>query len=150
MKPSKTVNTHRYHQQLRLHLLCVKNRLDCQQRYDILNFLHNNAQVNNVPELLGETQLGGATPSCLYTRPTRPVCQVYIPDTVAEQHFDSYEEVRKWRSDEWFTSKEKDFFCVVYKKLPERCEPCTRKVRTSILYIFLLSLRKHSRFKYTW
>ena len=37
----------------------------------------------------------------------------------AEQHFESYENVRKWL-DEWFTSKEKELFWSGIHKLTER------------------------------
>jgi len=39
---------------------------------------------------------------------------------LAERHFNSYEDVRKWL-DEWFASKDEDFFGVIHK-LPERWE----------------------------
>jgi len=38
-------------------------------------------------------------------------------------HFDSYKDVRKWL-DEWFASKDEEFFVVVQQKLPERWEKC--------------------------
>ena len=44
---------------------------------------------------------------------------------LVERHFDSYEDVhffRKWL-DEWFASKDEEFFVVVHK-LPERWEKC--------------------------
>ena len=42
---------------------------------------------------------------------------------LAEQHFDSYEGVRKWL-DESFASKEKEFFWRGIHKLPQRWEKC--------------------------
>ena len=42
---------------------------------------------------------------------------------LAEQHFDSYEDVGKWL-DEWFASKDKDFFWRGRHKLPERWGKC--------------------------
>jgi len=38
-----------------------------------------------------------------------------------ERHFDSYEDVRKWL-DEWFASKDEEFFWRGIHKLPERWE----------------------------
>ena len=37
---------------------------------------------------------------------------------LAERHFDSYEDVRKWL-DEWFASKDEEFFDVVYTNCPK-------------------------------
>ncbi len=42
---------------------------------------------------------------------------------LAERHFDSYEDVRKWL-DEWFVSKNEEFFWRGIHKLPERWEKC--------------------------
>ena len=42
---------------------------------------------------------------------------------LAERHFDSYEDVRKWL-DECFASKDKEFFWRGIHKLPERWEKC--------------------------
>jgi len=42
---------------------------------------------------------------------------------LTERHFDSYEDVRKWL-DEWFASKDEEFFWRGIHKLPERREKC--------------------------
>jgi len=42
---------------------------------------------------------------------------------LAERHFDSYEDIRKWL-DEWFISKDEEFFWLGIHKLPERWEKC--------------------------
>jgi len=42
---------------------------------------------------------------------------------LAERHFDSYEDVRKWL-DEWFASKDEEFFWHDIHKFPERWEKC--------------------------
>jgi len=42
---------------------------------------------------------------------------------LAERHFDSYEDVRKWL-DKWFASKDEEFFWSGIHKLPERWEKC--------------------------
>jgi len=39
------------------------------------------------------------------------------------ERFDSYEDVRKWRLDEWF-AKDEEFFWRGIHKLPERWEKC--------------------------
>ena len=43
---------------------------------------------------------------------------------LAEQYFDSYEDIRKWL-DEWFASKDEEFFWRGIHKLPERWEKYT-------------------------
>jgi len=67
---------------------------------------------------------GSATPSRLLTRPGTFYHLVSSMGTLAEQHFDSYEDVRKWVLDEWFASKDKEFFWRGIHKLPERWEKC--------------------------
>ena len=42
---------------------------------------------------------------------------------LAERHFDSYEDVRKWL-DEWFASKDEEFFWHGIHKLLERWKKC--------------------------
>ena len=71
LKPGETVNAHRYHQQLiKLHRALREKRPHYRKRHDKLIFLHDNAPShNNSPKLLGDTQLGTATPSRLLTRP---------------------------------------------------------------------------------
>ena len=65
----RAVNAHRYHQQLiKLHRAVREKRPHYRKRHDKLIFLHDNAHVNNGPKLLGDTQLGSATPSRLLTR----------------------------------------------------------------------------------
>jgi len=82
------------------------------------------AHVNNGPKLLGDTQLGSATPSRLFTRPAPSLSPVFVADhALAERHFDSYENIRKWL-DEWFASKDEEFFWRDIHKLPERWEKC--------------------------
>ena len=42
---------------------------------------------------------------------------------LAEQHFDSYEEVENWMSD-WFALKDEQFYWRGIHKLPERWSKC--------------------------
>jgi hypothetical protein len=42
---------------------------------------------------------------------------------LAEQRFNSYEEVENWVSD-WFASKDEHFYWRGIHKLPERCSKC--------------------------
>jgi len=118
LKPSETVSAHGYHQQL-IKLLCVKKG-----RGKDMIFLHDNApshtSINN-PKLLGDTQLGSATPSRLLYSDLAPSDYhlfSFMGHALAERHFDSYENVRKWL-DEWFDSKDEEFFCVVYTNCPK-------------------------------
>jgi len=42
---------------------------------------------------------------------------------LAEQHFSSYQDVKKWLN-EWFAAKREDFYWRGIHKLPERWEKC--------------------------
>jgi len=102
LKPDETVNAH--HQQLiKLHRALREKRLHYRKRHNKLIFLHDNAtiaHVNNDPKLLGDstTQLGSATPSHLLTRLGTFDYHLFslMGHVLAERHFDSYEDVRKW------------------------------------------------------
>jgi len=48
---------------------------------------------------------------------------VSMDHALVEQHFDSYEDVKKWL-DKWFAAKGKDFYWRDIHKLPERWEKC--------------------------
>ena len=65
---------------------------------------------------------------------------------LAEQHFVSYEDVRKWL-DEWFASKEKEFFWCGLHKLPKRWEECVASEGKYFEYIFFAFYKKNSGFK---
>ena len=76
--------------------------------------------VNNGPKLLGDIQLESGTPS--FTPDLAPSDYHLFSSmghALAERHFDSYEDVRKWL-DEWFASKDEEFFWRSIYKLPER------------------------------
>ena len=66
------INTFKYHQRLiKLHRALRGKRLDYQQRYDKLIFLHDKApsHTSKIVRNYLDTQLGGATPCNLFTRP---------------------------------------------------------------------------------
>ena len=54
---------------------------------------------------------------------------------LAERHFDSYEDIRKWL-DEWFASKDEEFCGHGIHKLPERWEKCIVSEGTLNKFVF--------------
>jgi len=59
---------------------------------------------------------------------------------LAEQRFDSYEDMKKWL-DEWFAAKGENFYWRGIHKLPERWEKCvTSNGAYSIINLFLFIL----------
>ena len=56
-----------------------------------------------------------------WTLPNTTCFRKPIGHALDEQHFDSYEDVRKWL-DGWFVSKEKQVFWRGIPKLPEKWE----------------------------
>jgi len=124
LKPGETINAHRYHQQLiKLHRALREKKPHYRKRHDKLIFLHDNASSHNGPKLLGDTQLGSVTPFRLLTRPGTFDYHLFssMSHALAERHFHSYEDVRKWL-DEWFASKDEEFFWRGIYKLPKRWE----------------------------
>jgi len=59
---------------------------------------------------------------------------------LAEWHFDSY--IRKW-IDEWFASKDEEFFWRGIHKLPERWEKCIISGQVLWINLFLLPRKKN-------
>ena len=129
LKPSETVNTYRYHQQLiKLHRALREKRPHYRKRHDKLIFLHDNTSshmstiVQYYLETLNwEVLLHPAYSSDLTSSDYHLFSS--MGHALAERHFDSYEDVRKWL-DEWFASKNEEFFWRGIHKLPERWEKC--------------------------
>lgn len=129
LKPGETVDAHRYHQQLiKLHRALREKRPDYEQRHEKLIFLHDNAPshtskiVRNYLEALNWEVL----PHPAYSPDLAPSDYHLFSSmghALAEQHFDSYDDVRKWL-DEWFASREKEFFWRGIHKLPDRWRKC--------------------------
>jgi len=61
-------------------------------------------------------------PSCLLTRLSTSDYHLFssMGHALTEWYFDFYEDVRKWL-DEWFASKDEEFFWHGIHKLPEKC-----------------------------
>jgi len=111
LKPGEIVNAHRYHQQLiKLHRALHEKRPHYRKRHDKLIFLHDNiAHINNGLKLLEDTQLLFHPAYSPDLAPSDYHLFSSMGYALAERHFDSYEEVRKWL-DEWFASKDEEFF----------------------------------------
>jgi len=125
LKSDETVNAHLYHQQLiKLHRALWK-KAALSERHDKLIFLHDNAciaHVNNV-----QTTWRHSTGKCYPIPLTHLAPSDYhlfssMRHALAERHFDSYEDIRKWL--EWFASKDEEFFWRDIHKLPKRWEKC--------------------------
>jgi len=72
-------------------------------------------------KLFGETRLESPHPYSPDLAPSDYHLFSSMDHALAERHFDSYEDVRKWL-DEWFVSKDEEFFWHGIHKLPERWE----------------------------
>ena len=107
-------------------VLCMKKPV-YRKRHDKLIFLHDNApshmstMVQNYLETLHST---GKYP--IPYSPDLASSDYHLFSSMvhalAEQHFDSYEDVRKWLDE--FVSKDEEFFWRGIHKLPERWEKC--------------------------
>jgi len=131
LKPGETVNAHRYHQQLiKMHHALREKRPHYRKRHDKLIFLHDNApshtstMIQNYLETLNwevlPIPLNHQTWHLLTI--TCFLRWVIMIHALAERHFDSYEDVRKWLDE--FVSKNEEFFWRGIHKLPERWEKC--------------------------
>jgi len=132
LRTGETVNAHRYHQQLiKLHRALCEKRPHYRKRHDKLIFLHDNAlsHTSTIKTTWSKTTWRHSTGKCYpipFTHQTciRPAPSDYhlfssMGHALAERHFDSSDEdVRKWL-DEWFASKDEEFFWRSIHKLPE-------------------------------
>jgi len=116
LKPGKTVNAHRYQQLIKLHDVLREKRPHYRKRHDKLIFLHDNNGLNYLEILNWEVLSHPA-----YSPDLAPSdYHLFSMDhALAERHFNSYEDVRKWL-DEWFASKDEEFFWRDIHKLAER------------------------------
>lgn len=129
LKTGETVNGERYKQQLiELNRALLQKRPEYQKRQHKVIFLDDNAPshrarpARETVELLNWDQL----PHAAYSPDLAPSDYHLFSSmghALAEQHFDSYENVRKWL-DDWFASKDEQFFWRGIHKLPERWEKC--------------------------
>lgn len=129
LKPGETVNAHRYHQQLiKLNRAVREKRPNYATRHEIPILLHDNAPshkstlVQNYMEALNWEVL----PHAAYSPDLAPSDYHLFSSmghALAEQHFNSYDDVRNWL-DEWFASKERQFFWQGIHNLPDRWAQC--------------------------
>ena len=129
LKPGEIVNTKRYRQRMiDLNQALPEKRLECQKRQHKVLLLHDNAPSHTakpIKETINAFSweiLSHATYS-----PDLALSNYYLfasmGHALSDQHFTSYENVRKWLHD-WFASKERQFFWRGIHKLPDRWEEC--------------------------
>ncbi|QQP41422.1 Transposase [Caligus rogercresseyi] len=94
LKPGETVNTQRYRQQM--------TDLDRNTNQDNTSTLRKTGPGNDRVVLLGDSQHTAYSPDLA---PSDYYLFASMGHALAEQHFTSYEDVRKWL-DDWFASKE--------------------------------------------
>ena len=129
LKPGETVNTDRYRQQMiNLNHALIEKRPEVARRHGKVILLHDNAPahkakpVQDTIKTLGWEQL----PHPPYSPDLAPSDYHLFSSmghALAEQHFDSYEEVENWVSD-WFALKDEQFYWRGIHKLPERWSKC--------------------------
>jgi len=128
LKPSETVNAHRYHQQLiKLHSAWKKAALSKKTwQTDFPPRQCTIAHVNNGPKLLGDTQLGSATPSRLLTRPgIFWLSPVFVDGPRARWAALRCLLLTKTSENDLMSGlKDEEFFWRGIHKLPERWEKC--------------------------
>ena len=123
-KTGETVNSDRYRQQMiNLNHALIEKRPEWARRHGKVILLHDNAPphkakpVQDTIKTLGWEQL----PHPLYS-PDLASSDYHLFSSMghalAEQHFDSYEEVENWVSD-WFALKDEQFYWRDIHKLPE-------------------------------
>lgn len=129
LKPGETVNTNRYRQQMiDLNRALREKRSEYGKRQHKVILLHDNApshtakRVRETIEAFSWEILAHAAYS-LDLAPSDYHLFASLGHALAEQHFNSYENVRKWL-DNWFASKEELFFWRGIHTLPERWEKC--------------------------
>ena len=119
------VNAHRYHQQLIKLYRALREKRHYRKRHDKLIFLHYNASshTSTMSKTTFEKTLNWEVlPHPAYSpdlTPSNYYLFSSLDHVLAERHFDSYEDVRKWL-DKWFASKDEEFFWRGIHKFPER------------------------------
>ena len=129
LKPGETVNTERYRQQMiDLNQALREKRPEYQKRQQNVILLHDNAPSHTakpVKETI-EAFSWEIVSHAAYSPDLAP-SDYYLFASMghafSDQHFASYENVRKWL-DDWFASKERQFFWRGIHQLPDRWEKC--------------------------
>ena len=115
LKPSETVNTKRYQQQLiDLNRSLLKKRPEYQKRQHKIIFLHDNTPSHTAKSVRDtlEALSWQVLPHAAYSPDLAPSDYhlfASMDHALVEQRFGSYEDVKKWR-DEWFAAKGEDFY----------------------------------------
>ena len=129
LKPGETVNTDRYRQQMiNLSHALIEKRPEWAHRHAKVILQHDNAPAHSA-RLTKETisSLGWELlPHPPYSPDLAPSdYQLFssMGHSLAEQHFNNFEDVRKWL-DEWISNKDEAFFWNGIHKLPERWTKC--------------------------
>jgi [histone H3]-lysine36 N-dimethyltransferase SETMAR len=129
LKTGETVNADRYRQQMiNLNHALIEKRPEWARRHGKAILLHDNA-----PSHTAKPVKDTLTALRWEVLPHPPYSPDLAPSdyhlfssmghALAEQHFDSYEEVENWVT-QWFASKEEQFFWRGIHKLPERWSKC--------------------------
>ena len=129
VKPGETLNTERYRQQMiNLNQALCEKRPEYQKRQYKVILLHDNApsytakQIKETIEAFDWEILSHAAYSPDLA-PSNYHLFASMGHALAQQRFTSYEDVRKWL-DDWFGSKEQQFFWRGIHKLSNRWKKC--------------------------
>lgn len=129
LKPGETVNTNRYRQQMiNLNQALIEKRPEWARRHGKVILLHDNAPAHKAKPVQDTIKTLGweLLPHPPYSPDLAPSDYHLFSSmghALAEQQFDSYEEVENWVSD-WFASKDEHFYWRGIHKLPERWSKC--------------------------
>lgn len=129
LKPSETVNTVRYQQQMvDLNRALLEKRPQWASRRGKVILLHDNAPAHTAKATRGTLDSLGweVLPHAAYSPDLAPSDYhlfASMGHALAQQHFDSYENVKIW-VDEWFAGKGVEFYKRGIHKLPDRWTKC--------------------------
>lgn len=129
LKPGETVNTNRYRQQMiNMNHALIEKRPEWARRHGKVILLHDNAPAHKAKPVQDTIKALGweLLPHPPYSPDLAPSDYHLFSSmghALAEQQFDSYEEVENWVSD-WFASKDEHFYWRGIHKLPERWSKC--------------------------
>ena len=129
LKPGRTVNTERYRQQMiDLNQALREKRPEYQKRQHKVILLRDNAPSHTakpIKEMI-EAFIWEILSHAAYSPDLAPsdyYLFAWIGHALSDQHFTSYENVRKWLED-WFASKGRQIFWRGIHQLPDRWEKC--------------------------
>lgn len=129
LKPGETVNTDRYRQQIiNLNYALIEKRPEWARRHGKVILLHDNAPSHTAKPVKDTLAALGweILPHPPYSPDLAPSDYHLFSSmghALAEQHFHSYEDVQKWL-DDWFGSRDVQFFWNGFHNLPTRWQKC--------------------------